>query len=233
MLLNKYDNPLESCQLKFAGAETDSGVFTGYASVFGGVDSFGDTITKGAFLDTLENRKRPVRMFYGHSPGRVIGKWLDLVEDETGLFARGELTPNNRDAMDVYASMKHGAIDGLSIGFRIPQGGAEDIEDGGRRINKVDLVEISVVSLPADDTARVQTVKSIADEISQIKDIRDAELFLREAGNFPRSMAKALLGQLKHVYLRDADIERKQMEALRDGRQWVNELVDTLLNHRK
>jgi HK97 family phage prohead protease len=226
MLLNKFDNPIEECQLKFDD-ESKQGVFTGYASVFGGVDSYGDTITKGAFAETIEQRKRPVRMFYGHSPGRVIGKWLDMKEDDTGLFVRGEFTPGNTDAANVYASMKHGAVDGLSIGFRIPTGGAEDIEEGGRRINKIDLVEISVVSMPADDSAVIQSVKSIADEIKSIETIRDAELFLRDAGNFPRSMAKAFASQLRDVYLREADQLNQQNEALRDGREWVDHLVST------
>lgn len=228
MLLNKFDNPLENCQLKFEDTDSKSGVFTGYASVFGGVDSYGDTIVKGAFSETLENRKRPVRMFFGHSPGRPIGIWVDLKEDDHGLFARGEFTPGNDDARNVHASMKHGAIDALSIGFRIPKGGAEEVEDGGRRISKVDLVEISVVTLPADDDARVSSVKSIADEINSITCIRDAELFLREAGNFPRSMAKAYISQLKDVYLREADAAQEQRKALRDGREWLNHLVETV-----
>ena len=78
MLLNRITNPTELCQLKFTdigmpNAE-DNGIFTGYASVFGGIDSFGDTIMKGAFTDTLKDRKRPIRMFNSHNPTRPIGK---------------------------------------------------------------------------------------------------------------------------------------------------------------
>lgn len=228
MLLNKFDNPLEDCQLKFGENDTRMGVFSGYASVFGGIDSYGDTIMKGAFADTIENRKRPVKMFYGHSPGRVIGKWINIEEDDHGLYVRGEFTPDNTDAMNVYASMKHGAIDGLSIGFRIPADGAEDVDGGGRRISKIDLVEISVVSLPADSDATVQMVKSVADEINSITSLREAELFLREAGSFPRSMAKALISQLRDVYLREADQAIEQMQAISDGREWLDHLVDTV-----
>ena len=226
MLLNKLDNPIESCELKLEGGGLRDGEFTGYASVFEGKDSYNDTISRGAFVDTIENRRRPVRMFYGHSPGRVIGKWLEMCEDDHGLFVKGEFTPGNDDAKNVHALMKHGAIDGLSIGFRIPKDGAEEIEDGGRRINKIDLVEISVVSLPADESAIIQTVKSISDEIKTINSLREAELFLREAGNFPRSMAKAYISQLRAVYLRDADETRQQEEALKDGREWLDNIVN-------
>jgi HK97 family phage prohead protease len=232
MLLNKFYNPLEDCQIKFADDDR-RGVFTGYASVFGGIDSYKDTIMKGAFTDTLENRKRSVKMFYGHNPGRVIGKWLEITEDDTGLHVMGEFTPDNTDAQNVYASMKHGAVDGLSIGFRIPKGGSEDIEDGGRRINKVDLVEISVVSLPADEDASIQTVKSVADEIKSIESLRDAELFLRESGSFPRSMAKAYIGQLRSVFLREAETIKQQTEALNDGRKFLDEIVRKLHNTKR
>ena len=158
----------------------------------------------------------------------MIGKWLDIEEDDVGLYVRGEFTPDNTDAMNVYASMKHGAIDGLSIGFRIPPKGAEEVEGGGRRINKVDLVEISVVSLPADNDATIQMVKSISDEIDNIKSLREAELFLREAGNFPRSMAKAYISQLRGVYLREADELREQEEAKRRAKEWLESLVRDL-----
>lgn len=230
MLLNKLTNPLEQCQLKFqqqgdVSAETDR-IFDGYASVFGGVDSYNDTIMKGAFEETLKDRKRPVRMFFGHSPARPLGKWLELAEDETGLYCRGELTPNNTDVGNIYASMKHGAIDGLSIGFTIPKGGSEEIEGGGRRISQINLVEISVVTMPADGNAVIHAVKSIADEIKSIETIRDAEWFLREAGSFPRSMAKAFISQLNSLYLREAEGERERIEAQNEAKEWLQNLID-------
>lgn len=226
MLLNKLTNPLDSCQLKFThvGAPNaeDDRIFTGYASVFGGVDSFGDTILAGSFADTIKDRKSPVRMFNSHNPSRPIGKWLSLEEDDTGLLVTGEFTPNHTDAQDVYASMKHGAIDGLSIGFRIPLGGAEEIEGGGRRISQIDLIEISPVSMPADTDARVSAIKS---EIELIESIRDIEIFLRDAG-FSRSEAKAFISQLSTVYLRDAEAEAERKRASQEVKQWLSSLTN-------
>lgn len=230
MLLNKLTNPLESCQLKFVGVgepnADDFGIFTGYAAVFGGVDSFGDTIIKGAFEDTIKDRAHPVRMFNSHNPTRPIGKWLSLEEDEIGLFVQGELTPNHTDAQDVYASMKHGAMDGLSIGFRIPTGGGEDTEDGGRRLTKINLVEISPVSMPADDDARVATIKS---EINDIETIRDVEIFLRDVG-LSSSTAKAFISRLRPLYQRDVDQELERKEALDAGRKALKAIVDRVTN---
>jgi HK97 family phage prohead protease len=163
-MLNRIDNPLERCNLKFnevGGLDSVSnGLFEGYASTFGNIDAFGDTVMRGAFTDTIdpENRKHPVLMLYGHNSREVIGKWTELREDDAGLYCYGELTPGNSTSTNVHASMRHGAISGLSIGFRIPTGGAEDIEGGGRRITQVKLEEISVVAFPADLDARISVV---------------------------------------------------------------------------
>lgn len=198
MLLNR-DLSLADCQIKLS---KNSGRFEGYASVFGGVDSYGDTIEPGAFKGTLEARQRAPLMLFGHNPGRVIGKWLNLEEDSKGLIAQGEFTPGHSDAQNALASMRHGAIDGLSIGFRIPEGGAEKKSGGGRILRQIDLVEISVVTMPADDAARVHAVK---EQMDSLESLRDVEAFLRESGGYSRATAQALLSRVKALVLSDSD----------------------------
>jgi len=221
MLLNNLDNPIERCELKFAGNGLSAGQFEAYASVFDGNDAFKDTIKKGAFSDTLKKRARPVRMFFQHNPSVVIGKWLDLHEDSKGLKSVGEFTPGNTNADNVHASMKHGAIDSLSIGYRIPKGGYTnktkdcdcDPDDWcmhatGRIITKVDLVEISPVTLPADDKARVSQVK-----LETITSLKDAELMLRDSAMFTRKMATAFVSQLKALCQSESDAELNEQIA--------------------
>lgn len=194
----------ESVEFKFD--EARKGFFSGYASVFNGVDSYGDTILPGAYANTLSNRQRPIQMRWNHF-GPVIGRWTKAVEDDRGLYVEGELTPDHSVASDVYASMKHGAINGLSIGFRIPSGGSE--KDGKlRKLKRIDLVEISVVEEPADLAARVGDVKSAIDEIESMK---QAEAFLRDVGGLSWAAAKALASQIKSVALRDGDAEETQL----------------------
>lgn len=198
----RKDLALADCEIKFAGDKSRQ--FAGYASVFGGVDSYGDTIVRGAYADTLKARKSPVMMFYGHNPGRVIGKWTALREDERGLYVEGELTPGHTDAENTWASIKHGALSGLSIGFWVPEGGETLSADGRQRtLSKIDLVEISVVSMPADDAARVDlsSVKSMLDRCDSLSELED---FLRDAGGFTRSSAKAFLARHRHIALREA-----------------------------
>ena len=226
-MLNKFDTPLERCNLKFQDSvgpdQVTNGLFEGYASTFGNIDSMGDTIMKGAFSDTIADRPHPVLMLANHSSSFAIGKWLELIEDDTGLYAMGEITPGNTVASNVYASMKHGAVSGLSIGFRIKKpDGAEEIEGGGRRISKIHLEEISIVGFPADSDARIATVKS---EISNIESIRDCEALLRDAG-FSRSMAKAFISQLRPIYQREVDEELQRKQAQSAALEWLHNLTE-------
>jgi len=185
----------ESIELKF---DSDTGVFEGYASVFNGVDSYGDTIMPGAYKKTLKKRDRTVKMRWNHY-GPVIGKWTEMREDERGLYVKGELTPNHSVAGDVLASLKHGAIDGLSIGF-YPAKYKED-EEGKRTLQEIELVEISVVEEPADLAARVTAVKA---DIEQIETMKEVEQILRDAG-FTKSSAAALISRVKSLSLGDPE----------------------------
>lgn len=226
-MLNRCETPLASCNLKFnevGGLDSVSnGLFEGYAATFGNIDAFGDTVMKGAFTETITDRKFPVLMLAGHSSRAAVGKWLEMAEDDTGLYVYGEFTPGNSVASDTYASMRHGAITGLSIGFRIPAGGAEEIEGGGRRISKVQLEEISVVGFPADAEARVSVVKS---EIESIESIRDCEMFLRDVG-LSQPMAKAFISQCRPLYQREVDAENERKEAHQADLNWLRGLTNT------
>ena len=197
---------LTDCQVKFSADKPRT--FSGYASVFGGVDSYGDTIVRGAFKETLTDRSTPVMMFFGHSPGRVLGKWTSLQEDESGLYVEGELTPGNTDSDNTLALLKHGALSGLSIGFNIPAGGSSMTDDGRRVLKQIDLVEVSIVSMPADSSARVDltSIKSILDEAKSMSELED---YLRDAGNFSRSSAKAFLARVRQFALRDAGVSEE------------------------
>ena len=230
MLLNKATNPLADCQLKFDNGK--EGVFEGYASVWGRVDSYGDTVVKGAFEKTIAQHKESSRMplmLFGHSPGRVIGKWQVMSEDDYGLRVVGELTPGHTDAANIKASMEHGAISGLSIGFRLPPNGSEE-KDDGRILKEIDLVEISVVSMPAEDAARIDQVRS---DIESLETIRDAELWLRDAAAFSRAQAKAFIATMRDIHQRDADAEAKAKQEALDAEavkteqgQWLKQILN-------
>lgn len=206
---------LSDCEIKMEGGE---GRFSGYASVFGGVDSYGDTILKGAYDYTLKKNGKP-KMFAQHeSWGLPIGKWLTAKEDDKGLYVEGEFTPGLTRAQDTYAALKHGTVDGLSIGYLLKSGDYEELEDGKRIIKRVSLLaEVSVVAWPADTAARVD-LTSVKSAMDGIETIRDFERFLRDAGGLSKGLTEALVSRAKTIFGRgepDAvEIEAKALAEL-------------------
>ena len=209
---------LLAAELKF---NDDERTIEGYASKFNGVDAYGDTIAPGAYKSTLQDRERPIRMRWNHY-GPVIGKWVEMREDDVGLYVKGKLTPGHSVADDVYASLKHGAVDGLSIGFRIKD---YEEKDDTRLLKEIDLVEISVVEEPADLGAKISGVKEFAELVESIESLKDAEACLRDACGLSRSVAKALVSQIKTLCLRDAGTETGSVDAAQKA------INDWKLNH--
>jgi len=219
MLHSYIDNPLEQCDLKFA-SDDDTGEFYGYGSVFNSTDNRGDTITKGAFADAIN--KRMPKMFINHRHYEIPpGDWLMAKEDDVGLFMEGKIDMNHRDGPGLLSAMRRGAMEGLSTGVIKSTIEFERKSEGGRNISKADLKEVSVVTFPMEENAQILSVKS---EIEQIESVRDCELFLRDAG-FSRSMAKAFLGQLRPLYLREAEEERQHEQAQTAAREWLCNLI--------
>lgn len=135
------------------------GVFEGYASLFGVTDLGNDVIASGAFRDTLVRRgPAGVRMLWQHDPADPIGVWLSITEDGRGLKVRGRLAVETLRGREVHELLKRGAVDGLSIGFRAERA-RTDARSGVRRIEKLDLWEISIVTFPMLPGARVAAVK--------------------------------------------------------------------------
>ncbi len=202
MLLRKTLS-LNDVHLKMEG---ETGKFAGYASVFGGVDSYGDTIIKGAFESTLRANGKP-KMFFNHEWNMPIGKWTVAKEDDKGLYVEGELTPGLGLSADVRAAMVHGTLDGLSIGGFLKKGDYEDTE-GGRIIRKwSNLAEISPVVFPADSAARIDlgSVKggpALVDAIEQAETIREIEQLLRDAAGLSKGAAVALVARVKAMVSR-------------------------------
>jgi hypothetical protein len=190
---------LTDCEIKLDDA---SGTFQGYASTFNNVDSYGDTILPGAFLETLKKNGMP-KMFVLHKAYELpIGKWLDADEDKKGLFVRGELTPNMSIANDVGAALKHGTLEGLSIGYGLKKGDyvPSDKVEGGRIIKRVSLLsEISTVTFPADKYAKID-LSSVKSDIDSLETIRDFEHFLRDAGGFSKGITEAIVMRAKLVF---------------------------------
>lgn len=135
----------------------------GYAAVFGQMDMAGDVIRPGAFRASLEQTRKlipagrsRVKMLYQHAAERPLGRWLELREDQHGLFVRGQLFTATSEGRDLAHLLQGGALDGLSIGFRPVR--SRRLGDGRRELLEIDLWEISLVTFPMAASARLTRV---------------------------------------------------------------------------
>ena len=184
-------------ELKFAGEGSPAGQIEGYASVFGLVDRGGDVVLPGAFkasLSAWKKKKSLPPMLWQHDSWQPIGVWTDLVEDEKGLKAIGQLVMDVPAAAAARALMQAGAVKGLSIGYNT-EDYEVDRQTGVRRLKKVDLWEISLVTFPMLPEAQVSGVKSI--------DARALESTFRREFNMSSANAVKAVAIVKQ-HLRDA-----------------------------
>jgi len=145
--------------------ETGDGVFAGYASLFGQADGEGDVVAAGAFAGALATRGAGrIAMLWQHAPDRPVGTWMHMVEDATGLWVEGRLALESEAGREAHALLKARALTGLSIGFHAVR--AERRPGGGRTLLEIDLWEVSLVTFPMLDAARVARIKAAPDPFS-------------------------------------------------------------------
>lgn len=133
----------------------DDGRFAGYASVFGELDEGGDIVMPGAFVASLARRGRGrIRMLFQHDPKEPVGLWERVAEDGFGLWVEGRLVPGVPRADALRRLIESRAIDGLSIGFRTVRA-TREAGTGHRKLQAIDLWEISIVTFPMMAGARI------------------------------------------------------------------------------
>lgn len=190
--------------------------FEAYAATFGNKDHHDDVIEKGAFLDTLT--KRMPKLLYQHNTSQIVGVIKSAVEDSNGLLISGMFidTPLGNQ---VYQEVKAGAIDQMSIGFS-----PIDVEYDGdvRKIKKIALYEASFVTFPANEMARVVSVK--ADDIATIRDFEKA---LRELG-FSKEKAVAIASNGFKSKDTERDVEVNSNDTGREAE--ANELKSLIIS---
>lgn len=148
---SRLAQPLSAC--------SGTGVFVGYASLFGLRDAAGDMVMRGAFAASLKMRGPPnIRMLFQHDPAEPVGTWLEMRENERGLYVRGRLDQNVQRGRELISLLECGGLDGLSIGFRTVNAARQKFTNTRQLLN-LDLWEVSLVTFPMLEGARVSDMK--------------------------------------------------------------------------
>lgn len=154
----------KAVSFELESADENTGEFSGYAAVFGNVDSGGDVIEKGAFAKTIVEDFARIKILSQHNSYDLpIGKPLELREDEKGLYIRGKIS-DTQTGRDIRTLLKDGVLAELSIGYD-----AVDFEwdgdSGIRHLKQIKLWEVSIVTWAMNDQATIDDVKSLAEEL--------------------------------------------------------------------
>lgn len=189
--------------VEFKFRDVEAGTLSGYASVFGNVDHGSDKILPGAFRKSIMGRDK-LPMLHEHA--NTVGVWKSLREDKHGLLVEGKIS-NTALGRDVRTLARDGALTGLSIGY---QPKAHRYEGEIRVLESVDLLEVSLVSFPMNELAKVTSAKSLLAR-GEVPGFRELEAVLRSAG-LSRRQAKRLLADgysgMSPTHIAAAFIER-------------------------
>lgn len=172
----------------------DGGAVRAYASTFDRIpDAVGDIVAAGAFDKTISNWKssgKPIPLLWGHDtddPFSNIGAAVDYGTDERGLWFDAEFDADNEKAQYVRKLVKEGRVFQCSFAYAVKDAAPVELEDGRRanELRELDLFEISIVQIPANQNATVEDVKAMdieskagrrnsakdADELRKLKDL--------------------------------------------------------------
>ena len=201
-----------------ADSVNDNGSFSGYGSVFGNIDSYREIVAPGAFEDSLKSiadSGDPLPALWQHDSSQPIGGYNLLEEDDHGLKVDGFLMVDEIPmAKQAHALMKRRVVKGLSIGYYV-LADSFDEKDRIRTLTKLDLVEISIVTFPANPEAQIDAVKAKLAR-GDLPTLREFEKSLREqgysktvaeriaAGGFKQLLGPGDLGGVDNNPIRDA-----------------------------
>lgn len=190
-----------------AAVMPSEGIVEGYASTFDRTpDSYGDVVARGAFSRTLDEwaAKRAdglsIPLLYGHStedPIFNIGKVTEAFEDERGLFVRAEFDADNPKAQYVRKLAQEGRLYQFSFAYAIRDAAEVELEDGTRayELRDLDLFEVSLVQIPANQNAVVTGIKSVEVKAGRRNSKADADE-MRRIRSLANEITQAIDGLL-------------------------------------
>ena len=152
----------------------ENGMVEGYASTWTKTpDSYGDIVIKGAFKETLKKRKatgHPFPLCFNHDFDQIIGAVFEAEEDDYGLKIRASFL-NTPAAQEKRELVKEGIVWQFSFAYSVlgAEAPTEEEKKQGiyQKLTKLDLYEVSLVPVPANQTAIVTEIKN--DDNAEVK----------------------------------------------------------------
>lgn len=192
--------------------EDDKAEVEGYITTFGNEDVVGDIIAAGAlneFVTRFNAGEVMLRMLFQHNRSEIIGQWTELRIDERGVYAVGEIFLEVSRGLDVANLIRRGVLDSFSIGFIGRE--FERNANGGRTFTRIDLVETSVVDVPANPQAKITEIKNEEGLI----DVKELKQLMRNAGMSRKEIDALMNGGFSELKLmRNADARELEMKAI-------------------
>ena len=126
-------------------------------------DRSGDVVTAEAWAKGVENFRRNPVMLYQHKHDTPIGRIDKIQVDKKGIFVEGSVSDAAEKLHGIQTLIKDGALKSFSVGFRVKDG-KYNREDDSMTITDVELLEISVVSVPCNQDSLFSIRKSFDSE---------------------------------------------------------------------
>ncbi len=219
-------------------------LISGYASVYNTPDEHNDLIVKGAFSKIIPQN---IKLLWQHDSQKPIGIVNSLLEDDYGLRIDATINNNVVAGKDAIELISQGALDGLSVGFYVKLADYNNL--GQRIISKADLVEVSIVTFPANHHAKISYIKNNKSKeknmdleliTKQINNIDGKiELFNQKLNNLDTIITRPEMPLVEDVrqkshfnnYLRSGDLGNLVQKSLNSGEGDGNVLIVPSLYH--
>jgi len=157
------DMQYKSLTVSIKATDDEKGIVEAIVSCFGNVDSYGEIVDKGAFVESLQ-RKFPKGVWM-HDWTIPVSKTLEAKETDAGLYIKGQFNLDTQRGREAYSDLKFGTVDEFSIGYSVE----EDYlgEDGFRHLKRLKLYEWSPVLVGANPATQVLGVKSSKKDVDE------------------------------------------------------------------
>lgn len=123
--------------------------------------------------------KNPLPLLHQHDHSRPVGHVVFDKPTKDGITFTAKLPRIDeagplKDRVDLaWSEVKSGLIRAVSIGFRALEDGVEFMKGGGVRFKKTEVLELSLVTVPANADAVITAVKSIDAEARRTAEKND------------------------------------------------------------